>query len=142
QNGCVSKATLQRAADILFVIDDSGSMGTEQSSLARHFSAFINVLEREGLGLNYRIGVINTSLGPMRAISCLDHLSDFVWNKGTVEEYTDARKEGCLDVCTVEDFEVEPSRNVNDTALRQRPWIESSPDGNNLPAGVSMIEAF
>jgi Mg-chelatase subunit ChlD len=33
-------------ADVLFVIDDSGSMGGEQAALARNFDAFIANLDR------------------------------------------------------------------------------------------------
>ena len=35
----------QRKVDILFVIDDSGSMGEEQAALAANFSALIEELE-------------------------------------------------------------------------------------------------
>ncbi len=49
--------------DILFVIDDSGSMGEEQSNLGANFPEFVNVLDNymagEGI-LDYRIGVTTT----------------------------------------------------------------------------------
>lgn len=56
--------TLNRDLDILFVIDDSGSMGEEQISLATNFHRFIAVLENIEGGLpNLHIGVVSTDVG-------------------------------------------------------------------------------
>src|SRR5687767_5260032 len=50
--------SLNRNIDILFLIDDSGSMAQEQESLASNFVAFINVLKSIEGGLpNVHIGV-------------------------------------------------------------------------------------
>ena len=50
--------------DILFVIDDSGSMGEEQGNLAQNFPQFIQVLDdymtTDGGGLDYRVAVTTT----------------------------------------------------------------------------------
>jgi hypothetical protein len=55
---------LNRDVDILFVIDNSGSMAEEQASLAANFNRFINVLEAIEGGLpNVHIGVISTDVG-------------------------------------------------------------------------------
>ena len=55
---------LNRNIDILFVIDDSGSMGEEQASLARNFPAFINVLNTIPGGLpDVHIGVVSSNVG-------------------------------------------------------------------------------
>jgi hypothetical protein len=52
--------------DILFVIDNSGSMGEEQTNLAQNFPKFIDVLNayQTGTGnpLDYHVGVTTTSL--------------------------------------------------------------------------------
>ncbi|MCP4675016.1 MAG: hypothetical protein GY854_05825 [Deltaproteobacteria bacterium] len=52
--------------DILFVIDDSGSMMEEQTNLANNFPKFIEVLDQyqtsSGSGINYRIGVTTTGV--------------------------------------------------------------------------------
>jgi len=52
--------------DILFVIDDSGSMQQEQENLVQNFPAFIGVLEDyltpAATPLEYRVGVITTSV--------------------------------------------------------------------------------
>lgn len=50
--------------DILFVIDDSGSMGEEQTNLANNFPQFINVLDtyqtEGGDFLDYRVAITTT----------------------------------------------------------------------------------
>lgn len=48
-------------ADILFVIDNSGSMADEQENLARNFDAFIDVLA--GSAGDYHIAVVTTDVG-------------------------------------------------------------------------------
>jgi hypothetical protein len=51
--------------DILFVIDDSGSMSEEQSNLASNFPRFIQLIEDyrtpNGTQLDYRVGVTSSS---------------------------------------------------------------------------------
>jgi hypothetical protein len=55
--------------DILFVIDNSGSMGQEQANLAANFPGFIQVLEDYG-DLDYRVAVTTTGV-------------DYSWNMST-----------------------------------------------------------
>jgi hypothetical protein len=53
-----------RRIDILFVVDDSGSMRQEQSSLIRNFPRFVQVLEGIEGGLpDIHLGVISSNLG-------------------------------------------------------------------------------
>lgn len=53
-----------RDIDILFVIDNSGSMGQEQTALANNFDRFMSVLENIEGGLpNVHIGVISSNVG-------------------------------------------------------------------------------
>ncbi len=57
-------AEANRDIDILFVVDNSGSMAEEQRSLAENFQRFIDVLENVEGGLpNLHIGVISTDMG-------------------------------------------------------------------------------
>jgi hypothetical protein len=49
------------SADILFVVDNSGSMAGEQQQLGRSFEAFTGVLD-EKFGGDYHIGVITTGM--------------------------------------------------------------------------------
>ncbi|MCA2977297.1 MAG: hypothetical protein INH37_03350, partial [Myxococcaceae bacterium] len=54
---------LQPKADILLVIDDSGSMGDKQAALSRNFSSFIQYAA--SAGVDYQLGVITTTVdGP------------------------------------------------------------------------------
>ncbi len=60
----VIPVNLNRNIDILFVIDNSGSMGEEQVSLAQNFPAFINVLNTVEGGLpDVHIGVVSSNVG-------------------------------------------------------------------------------
>ncbi len=53
-----------RDLDILFVVDNSGSMAEEQASLAANFVRFINTLRSVDGGLpNLHIGVVSTDVG-------------------------------------------------------------------------------
>ncbi len=55
---------LNRDVDILFVIDNSGSMGEEQTALATKLPDFINVLAALPGGLpNVHIGVVSSNMG-------------------------------------------------------------------------------
>ncbi len=56
--------------DILFVIDNSGSMAPDQENLARNIDAFIDVIA--GGTLDYRIGIVTTDLGQSTAGLQLD----------------------------------------------------------------------
>ena len=57
---------LDKDVDILFVVDDSGSMGEEQQKLRAQFPRLIEALKTKKLGgklPNVRIGVVSTDLG-------------------------------------------------------------------------------
>lgn len=53
----------QPKVDILFLVDDSGSMYSAQSQLAQNISLFTRAMEKNEF-LDYHIGVITTSVGP------------------------------------------------------------------------------
>ena len=48
--------------DILFVVDDSGSMAVEQTNIASNFSAFINQLAASPVKNDFQIGITTTSV--------------------------------------------------------------------------------
>ncbi|MBW2735272.1 MAG: hypothetical protein JRH20_23050, partial [Deltaproteobacteria bacterium] len=55
---------LTRAVDILFVIDNSGSMNQEQAKLSVNFGALLDMLQVDNRELpNLHIGVVSTDLG-------------------------------------------------------------------------------
>lgn len=69
----------KKAVDILFVVDNSASMSTEQASMASRFTNFIATLN--SAGLDYRIGIITTDISdatsnPPRAINQNGALQD------------------------------------------------------------------
>jgi hypothetical protein len=126
---CTVELTLRRAVDILFVIDNSGSMGGEQGTLAASFGSFIEVLESQQVGANYRIGITTTAgTGLLRASSCRSRLDEFLfsWQFGDIDE----RQRGCLDHCDLD---------VIDLA---EPWVEKGSGGTNLPPGVDVAAAL
>jgi len=148
---CVSRITVQRGADILFVIDNSGSMGREQGVLAANFGAFIDVLEREDIGASYRIAVTGTgqnttgTVGNLRATSCRGREAEFLfewqpdWGPPV---FLDERQAGCFDACEQDVIDILPTETDVDPTPRPRPWLEKSDGKANLPQGISMADAF
>lgn len=88
--------------DVLFVVDDSGSMEQEQANLAANFPLFVDVVHgyRNGAGepLDYRIGVITT--GVSQTVT-------FTTPFGTITETSDG-----------EDGQLRPMGGLS------HPWIE------------------
>jgi hypothetical protein len=126
---CPLELVLRRAVDILFVVDNSGSMGGEQGTLVASFASFIAVLEDQQAGANYRIGVTTTAGdGFLRATSCRSRLHEFVfeWQFGSLDE----RDRGCRDHCAYESLAI------------PQPWVEKSEGTTNLPPGVDMAAAL
>ncbi len=57
----ITKDSFRQRLDILFVIDDSGSMGTHQDNLAANAGVFADAIVRAKF-LDYHVGVINSSM--------------------------------------------------------------------------------
>jgi len=138
--------------DILFVIDNSGSMGEEQATLSESFGAFLSVLEADDVAANYRLGVTTTDdsnywcrgagvsdaeSGQFVLSSCRSRLGDFYFS-GTD---TDAQS-ACTDFCEFDSIEMQPTVTDEDPAPRVRPWVENIGGVTNLPAGVSTTQAM
>lgn len=68
QTDVVEQGT-QYSADILFVVDDSGSMGNDQTKLANSFSTFINWLI--GHAISFQVGVTTTDMSSGGAAGAL-----------------------------------------------------------------------
>jgi len=135
--------------DFLFVIDNSGSMGTAQGQLVAGVDAFVAGLDAAG-EISYRIGVTTTdngnpwcgSTGPeagqLQLSSCRDRTGEFVFN-GVPP--MDATQVACLDVCTLDDIPILPTATEVDPNPAPRPWIQGGPGGSNLD-GVSVADAL
>lgn len=135
--------------DFLFVIDNSGSMGSSQAALAGGLDALVSNLEAEE-NLSYRIGITTTDMGnpycgstspergKLQLTSCRSRQGEFIFT-GTPP--VDATQEACLDICSLDDIPILPTTTENDLGLRARPWIEGGAEGTNLD-GVSIADAL
>jgi hypothetical protein len=145
---------VNKDVDILFVIDNSGSMGEEQALLAQNFGSFIEVLEADDVRANYRIGITTTDNGnpwcPVGSTtpeggklvlsSCTNRLYDFLFDNGNV----DVQALACTDICTLTDADLQivPTTTDFDSTPTPRPWLERIEGKTNLPPTTSMSDAF
>jgi hypothetical protein len=145
---------VNRDVDVLFVIDNSGSMGEEQATLAANVPALIDVLEQEHVRANYRIGITTTDngnewcpvgsttpeAGKMVLSSCKSRLQDFLFNNGEV----DVQDLACNDICLLTDAELQiaPTTTDFDPTPSPRPWLENNLGEKNIPESTSMVDAF
>jgi hypothetical protein len=134
---------VNKDVDILFVMDNSGSMGEEQAILANNFASFIDVLEDPTVKANYRLGVTTTDngnpwcggttaeAGALVYSSCLDRIGSFVSQAGD----TDVSAIACQDNCTLNSGALGITNDSD-------PWLENIEGTTNLPDGVSTTQAF
>ncbi len=144
-----------RSVDILFVIDNSGSMAAEQANLAANLAPLIEILEREDISADYRIAVTTTDTddgacagtgpedGSFVATSCRSRLEQFLTPPG-FEPAEDARQSACTELCPESLADLRPTPSAlevgGDAAVR--PWIENILGQTNLPPEVSAAQAF
>ncbi len=135
--------------DVLFVIDNSGSMAEEQALLAKNFAAFLDVLE--GREANYRIGITTTDAGNPRCpsttpengtlvlSSCLDRIA-----AGEFKYGADDFSFVCTDFCAKSDadLDVRPTTTAYDDQPAPRRWIERTAGQSNIGGVASNVEAF
>ena len=145
----------QRKVDILFVIDNSGSMGEEQAALAANFQAFVGALEAEDVDADYRIGITTTDdgnpwcqgtgpeSGKLQLRSCRDHIGDFVFSPGSSSEI-DRRAVACEERCPEDLAGLTTLATATDLdpEARARPWLQRGNGLSNVPEGVSTAEAL
>src|SRR5690606_29867594 len=145
--------TTNKDVDILFVIDNSGSMGEEQAIFAANVGSFINVLEQQGVEANYRIGITTTDngntwcpqgmttpeAGKLVLSSCKTRLGDFLFG-----DNVDVQDLACNDICNLEaaDLEILPTTTDVDPNPKPRPWLENIEGKKNIPEGTNTAEAF
>ncbi|PRP96276.1 vWA domain-containing protein [Enhygromyxa salina] len=141
-----------RSVDVLFVVDNSGSMGEEQISLA--LAADVLIAELEAADADYRIGVTTTDsgnpwcpsgtttpeAGNLVLSSCKSRLGDFVFNNGEV----DVGDIACNDICLLDNTElqIQPTTTDVDPVASPRPWVQSIDGQTNLPPGTNVAEAL
>jgi hypothetical protein len=147
---------VNRDVDILFVIDNSRSMGEEQALLAKNFGSFIEVLEAKDVEANYRIGVTTTDNGNPRCYettpesghlvlsSCKGRIDEFLFDSIDDAQDVDVRDLACNDICPLSDEEltITPTTTDVDSSARPRPWLENIEGQKNIPASTSTVDAF
>lgn len=152
EGNLVVDVTPKREVDILFVIDNSYSMGDEQARLSANFQNFIERLEADKTQANYRIAITTTDTGNPRCggdtdgseygafvlSSCVDRLENFEASDGTIAV------EACEDYCSAAFSGVQPLTTAlyQDGDEASRPWIESLGGVSNLPEQMSTTQAF
>jgi hypothetical protein len=139
-----------RNVEILFVIDNSGSMAEEQVKLVEAADVLFEQLD--AANANYRVGFTTTDVGNPQcpdttpeagglvASSCETRLDDFLFDNGSV----DARDLACNDLCSLDAaaLTIQPSSTDRDTSSKPRPWLERTEGVTNLPATTDPLEAF
>ncbi len=144
---------INKDVDILFVIDNSGSMGEEQALLSANFASFIGVLEAEDVSANYRIGITTTDAGNPRCpsaqykpeggklvlSSCVDRIAE---NEFTVNG--DDFSYACDTFCdkTNAQLVVRGTTTANDPTEKPRKWIERIETKSNITGVANNTEAF
>lgn len=77
--------------DILFVIDNSGSMSEEQSAVATELPAFLDELQRGGgVAQDFRVGVITTSVYRRAFVNNTDEYIEYTAESGRLRPVPDS----------------------------------------------------
>lgn len=130
----------QREVDIIFVIDNSGSMAEEQAKIATSIGNLVGALDTVEPPVDYRIAVTTTDngnpwcpgsspeAGGFVATSCRSRLTEFVFEGA---ELIDATEEACLSLCGIEELAL------------PNPWIDvDNTNGTNNVPGGAVIDAL
>jgi hypothetical protein len=119
------------AIDILFVIDNSGSMGEEQSQLVSAIGSMVAALDLAGM--DWRIGVTTTDNGnpwcptgtttpeggKLVASSCRSRLGDFLFS-----DAVDVQDIACNDVCAHENVQMASTVIDGMVVEDAGPWVQ------------------
>lgn len=136
--------------DILFVIDNSGSMGEEQANLSENIAGIVDPLTDAGKDVRIAVtttddsnywckgaGVSNAESGQFVASSCRSRLGDFYFSGDDTNAET-----ACTDFCEFDSVTVGATTTAQDAVAASRPWIEVGPGGTNLAGGISASQAL
>ena len=145
------QVAINKDVDVLFVIDNSGSMAEEQALLSANFASFINVLEDEKVRANYRIGVTTTDAGNPRCPSTTPELGHLVLSSCTDRadngEFVSNDQDfsfACTDYCDKADADLRIKETAAEPGgpMKPRKWLESIEGNINVEGVDSMVEAF
>ena len=142
--------TTNRDVDVLFVVDNSRSMGAAQAKLAASMGSFVEQLE--AVDANYRIGVTTTDngnpwcpagvttpeAGKLVLSPCTGRLQDFD------NESADVRDLACNELCALDEaaLTISPTTTEVDANATPRPWVERIEGVSNLPADTDLGQAL
>jgi len=128
-----------RKVDVLFVIDDSATMGAAQGNIARAAGPFADALAEEGFDLRIAVtttdngnpwcGISTQRAGQLEVSSCRERLADF--SAQLLDPAIDATG-SCTSNCELDDIPLVATTTAQDPNAVVRPWIESGPAGTNL----------
>lgn len=136
--------------DVLFVLDNSGSMAEEQANLTQHIDSLLSPLV--GAGFRVRTAITTTDngnywcegsgVGPPESghfvlSSCQSRLSDFYF----AGAQTDAES-SCTETCPLEEIVISPTATALDPTPSARPWLEISQEGTNVGAEQSLTDVL
>jgi len=141
--------------DLLFVVDNSGSMAASQAKLAASFDVLLERLQETNLDLDLRIAFTTTDLGNPQCpdsapehgdlvlSSCLDRVDAGEFLFDGVEPPLDGTF-ACTDVCSLSDaaLTIQPTATTDDLQPQPRQWVELVGGATNLPDGVGLAEAL
>ncbi len=136
-----------QGVDILFVIDNSGSMAGHQQRIASAIPALVGPLTAAGLDL--RIGVTTTDAsnprcpnatstpegGRLQTRSCRAAAAEGEWTFNDVDFSA-----SCLEVCQHDSVVITPTTTAGDPVAKSRPWIEWHDGAGNVdvPLGEAL----
>ncbi|MFV8756054.1 hypothetical protein ACNOYE_36340 [Nannocystaceae bacterium ST9] len=137
-----------QAIDILFVIDNSGSMAEEQRQVVDAIGSMVASLDLAGM--DWRIGVTTTDngnpwcpassttpeAGRLVSSSCRERLGDFLFS-----DTVDVQESGCLDVCAHEQIAM-ASTVIDGVVQPAGHWVERIDGVANTvaPQGDGFVE--
>lgn len=135
--------------DVLFIVDNSGSMAAVQQRIADGISAFVDPLTAANLDL--RIAVTTTDHGNPRCVNTTPENGALVVEscraRVAAGEFVTADGDfsaACLDVCPHDAITTLPTATADDPNAASRPWIEWSAGTTNLevPLGEALTCAI
>ena len=122
-----------KKVDILFVIDDSRSMGAEQDTLTANVASFLELLERPDVAADARIAFTTTDGGNPMCPGTTPELGELVLTscRSRAADFTDA-PDVCESRCAFDNIGILPTTTDTDAEPRARPWIETRNGVSNL----------
>lgn len=135
--------------DLLFVVDNSTTMGSKQGQLARSISALVDTLKDPQLDTSFRIAVTSSDMGGHPTVSgcsqsdggallyrsCLDRAGDFV----DVNESYSRFNTACKASCSL-DSDALRTRSL-DAGKAGQPWLELRNGQSNLEDQTLALES-